>query len=126
MYGEKKFTNVTNGITPRRWLKQANPKLAALIAEAINDPEETFLLDMSKLTALTKVSDDPAFQERWDKVKAANKLQLADLIKAGNDGVDIIDRDHIKNTLFDIQVKRIHEYKRQQMNILVLFIVISQ
>lgn len=117
VYGEKKFTNVTNGITPRRWLKQANPKLAGLIAEAINDPEETFLLDMSKLTALTKVSDDPVFQEKWDKVKAANKLQLADLIKAGNDGVDIIDRDHIKNTLFDIQVKRIHEYKRQQMNI---------
>lgn len=117
VYGEKKFTNVTNGITPRRWLKQANPQLAKLIAEAINDPEETFLLDMSKLTALSKVSSDPEFQQKWDKVKAANKLQLADLIKAANGGVDIIDREHIKDTLFDIQVKRIHEYKRQQMNI---------
>lgn len=117
VYGEKKFTNVTNGITPRRWLKQANPKLAALIGKAINDPDENYLLDMSKLTDLAKKADDPAFQEAWDKVKAANKLQLADLIKDANNGVDIIDREHIKNTLFDIQVKRIHEYKRQQMNI---------
>lgn len=117
VYGEKKFTNVTNGITPRRWLKQANPKLADLISEAINDPNENYLLDMSKLTQLSEKADDPAFQKKWDEVKAANKLKLADLIKETNNGVDIIDREHIKNTLFDIQVKRIHEYKRQQMNI---------
>ncbi|QLQ80090.1 hypothetical protein HG537_0D00900 [Torulaspora globosa] len=117
VYGEKKFTNVTNGITPRRWLKQANPKLTELIGEAINDPDESFLLDMSKLTELAKKADDPVFQEKWDKVKAANKVHLADLIRDLNNGVDIIDREHINDTLFDIQVKRIHEYKRQQMNI---------
>lgn len=117
VYGEKKFTNVTNGITPRRWLKQANPQLAKLIGEALNDPDENFLLHMSNLTELAKKADDADFQEKWDKVKAANKLQLADLIRDTNNGVDIIDREHIKNTLFDIQVKRIHEYKRQQMNI---------
>ncbi|QLL32992.1 hypothetical protein HG536_0D05140 [Torulaspora globosa] len=117
VYGEKKFTNVTNGITPRRWLKQANPKLAELIGQAIDDPDENYLLDMSRLTELAKKADDPDFQEKWDKVKAANKVQLADLIRDINNGVDIIDREHINNTLFDIQVKRIHEYKRQQMNI---------
>lgn len=117
VYGDKKFTNVTNGITPRRWLKQANPKLADLISEAIHDPKEDYLLDMSKLTKLSDKADDPEFQKKWDDVKAANKLKLADLIKETNNGVDIINREHIKHTLFDIQVKRIHEYKRQQMNI---------
>lgn len=117
VYGDKKFTNVTNGITPRRWLKQANPKLADLISEAIQDPNEDYLLDMSKLTKLSDKAEDPEFQKKWDDVKAANKLKLADLIKETNNGVDIINREHIKHTLFDIQVKRIHEYKRQQMNI---------
>lgn len=117
VYGEKKFTNVTNGITPRRWLKQANPKLAELIGQAINDPDEDYLLDMSKLTELATKADDPVFQEKWAEVKAANKVRLADLIRDLNNGLDIIDREHINNTLFDIQVKRIHEYKRQQMNI---------
>ncbi|QLG71200.1 hypothetical protein HG535_0B02390 [Zygotorulaspora mrakii] len=117
VYGSQKFTNVTNGITPRRWLKQANPKLAELIGKALNDPKQNFLLDMPKLTELAKKADDPEFQKAWDLVKANNKLQLADLIKDTNNGVDIIDREHIKDTLFDIQVKRIHEYKRQQMNI---------
>ncbi|CCK70403.1 glycogen phosphorylase KNAG_0E01370 [Huiozyma naganishii CBS 8797] len=116
-YGESKFTNVTNGITPRRWLKQANPKLTDLIAEAINDPQFNFLLDMPKLTEMTKFAEDKEFQDKWDKVKQHNKIRLADLIKNLNDGVDIIDREHISDTMFDIQVKRIHEYKRQQLNV---------
>ncbi|SCU88413.1 LANO_0D02036g1_1 [Lachancea nothofagi CBS 11611] len=117
IYGANKFTNVTNGITPRRWLKQANPKLAQLISETINDPNDDYLLDMSKLTELSKHAEDESFQKKWNDVKQFNKLRLADLIKRLNGGVDIIDREHIRNTLFDIQVKRIHEYKRQQMNI---------
>ncbi|SCU97832.1 LAMI_0F11628g1_1 [Lachancea mirantina] len=118
IYGVHKFTNVTNGITPRRWLKQANPKLASLISKTLNDPEDKFLLDMSKLTALRDLAEDEDFQEKWNDVKQFNKLRLADLIKELNGGVDILERDHIRNTLFDIQVKRIHEYKRQQLNIL--------
>ncbi|SCU83147.1 LAFA_0D01992g1_1 [Lachancea sp. 'fantastica'] len=117
IYGANKFTNVTNGITPRRWLKQANPKLAQLISETINDPDDNYLLNMSKLTELLKYAEDEAFQTKWNDVKQFNKLRLADLIKRLNGGVDIIDREHIRNTLFDIQVKRIHEYKRQQLNI---------
>lgn len=117
-YGPSKFTNVTNGITPRRWLKQANPKLASLISEAIDDPNEDYLLDMSKLTQIADLAEDPEFQKKWDAVKLHNKMRLADLIQKEYEGQDIINRDHIKDTLFDIQVKRIHEYKRQQMNIL--------
>lgn len=116
-YGASKFTNVTNGITPRRWLRQANPKLAELISQTLNDPQYDFLLDMPKLTLLNKLADDKEFHKKWNEVKIHNKLRLADLIKKLNDGVDIIDRKHIATTLFDVQVKRIHEYKRQQLNI---------
>ncbi|GCE98972.1 non-essential glycogen phosphorylase [Zygosaccharomyces mellis] len=117
VFGNKKFTNVTNGITPRRWLKQANPKLAALIGEAISDPEQNYLLNMSKLTTLAEKASDYEFQIKWNSVKEQNKLRLADYIKELNGGVEVINREHIRNTLFDIQVKRMHEYKRQQMNI---------
>ncbi|CDO95784.1 unnamed protein product [Kluyveromyces dobzhanskii CBS 2104] len=117
IYGPSKFTNVTNGITPRRWLKQANPKLAKLIGDTINDPQDDFLLNMSKLTELAKYAEDADFQTKWNDVKQFNKLRLADLIEKLYEGEDVINRDHIRNTLFDIQVKRIHEYKRQQMNI---------
>lgn len=117
VFGAKKFTNVTNGITPRRWLKQANPELAELIGEAIDDPQQDYLLDMSKLRALAKKADDPEFQTKWNSVKEQNKLKLADFIKELNGGVDVVNRDDVRNTLFDIQVKRMHEYKRQQMNI---------
>lgn len=116
-FGPSKFTNVTNGITPRRWLKQANPKLAELISEILKDPSEDYLLDMAKLTELNKYAEDPGFQQKWNEIKQYNKLRLADLIKRENDGVDLIDRAHISDTLFDIQVKRIHEYKRQQLNV---------
>lgn len=117
IYGPGKFTNVTNGITPRRWLKQANPKLGELISKAIGDPQDDYLLNMSKLTELAKFAEDEDFQSQWNDVKQFNKQRLADLIEKLYDGEDVIQRDNIRNTLFDIQVKRIHEYKRQQMNI---------
>ncbi|CAI4905964.1 CKB_collapsed_G0056840.mRNA.1.CDS.1 [Saccharomyces cerevisiae] len=116
-YGPSKFVNVTNGITPRRWLKQANPSLAKLISETLNDPTEEYLLDMAKLTQLGKYVEDREFLKKWNQVKLNNKIRLVDLIKKENDGVDIINREYLDDTLFDMQVKRIHEYKRQQLNI---------
>lgn len=116
-YGPSKFVNVTNGITPRRWLKQANPSLAKLISETLNDPTEEYLLDMAKLTQLGKYVEDKEFLKKWNQVKLNNKIRLIDLIKKENDGVDIINREYLDDTLFDMQVKRIHEYKRQQLNV---------
>ncbi|CAI4860092.1 BDN_1c_G0056340.mRNA.1.CDS.1 [Saccharomyces cerevisiae] len=116
-YGPSKFVNVTNGITPRRWLKQANPSLAKLISETLNDPTEEYLLDMAKLTQLGKYVEDREFLKKWNQVKLNNKVRLVDLIKKENDGVDIINREYLDDTLFDMQVKRIHEYKRQQLNV---------
>ncbi|KAJ9268141.1 CAZyme family GT35 [Paecilomyces variotii] len=109
IYGPDKFTNVTNGITPRRWLHQANPRLADLIASKLGSYD--FLKDLTLLDGLEAHADDKTFRNNWAAVKHANKVRLA---------------THIKNTtgysvnpssLFDIQVKRIHEYKRQQLNI---------
>lgn len=111
VFGPDKFTNVTNGITPRRWLKQANPELAALIAEALNDPEYEYLTNLGRLKELEKFVDDDKFLTRWDNIKFNNKRRLAALIKAQTD----IDVD--PTVMFDVQVKRIHEYKRQQLNI---------
>ncbi|AAS53918.1 AFR547Wp [Eremothecium gossypii ATCC 10895] len=117
IYGPSKFTNVTNGITPRRWLKQANPELAGLIADTLDDKDDSYLLEMSRLTKLANYADNPEFQRRWDDVKYHNKLRLANWLRDHNGGVDIIDRESIRDTLFDVQVKRIHEYKRQQLNV---------
>ncbi|SGZ53955.1 CIC11C00000004834 [Sungouiella intermedia] len=111
VFGPDKFTNVTNGVTPRRWLKQANPELAALIAEALNDPEYEYLTNLGRLKELEKFVDDDKFLTRWDNIKFNNKRRLAALIKSETD----IDVD--PNVMFDVQVKRIHEYKRQQLNI---------
>lgn len=111
VFGPDKFTNVTNGITPRRWLKQANPELAALISEVLQDPDYDYLTNLGKLKQLEKFVDDDKFLARWDAVKFNNKRRLATLIKNETS----IDVD--PTVMFDIQVKRIHEYKRQQMNI---------
>ncbi|KAM9898049.1 hypothetical protein OXX69_010035 [Metschnikowia pulcherrima] len=111
VFGGDKFTNVTNGITPRRWLKQANPELASLIAEALNDPEYDYLTNLGKLKELEKFVDDDKFLTRWDEIKFNNKRRLAALIKSET-GIDVD-----PTVMFDIQVKRIHEYKRQQLNI---------
>ena len=109
IYGPDKFTNVTNGITPRRWLHQANPRLSELIASKVGSDE--FLTDLTMLNKLEKFVDDAAFKKEWQEIKYANKVRLAQHIMKTT-GVSVNPK-----ALFDIQVKRIHEYKRQQLNI---------
>lgn len=109
IYGEDKFTNVTNGVTPRRWLRQANPTLSSLIADKLGGYD--YINKLGDLKQLLKFKDDPKFQDQWAATKRANKAQLAALVKSQT-GVELN-----LDALFDIQVKRIHEYKRQQMNI---------
>ncbi|KAG7192483.1 Non-essential glycogen phosphorylase [Scheffersomyces spartinae] len=111
IFGPERFTNVTNGITPRRWLRQANPKLAKLISEKLNDPKYEYLTHLGNLKKLENFVNDEAFLKEWDDIKFDNKRKLAALIKETT-GVEVD-----PNVLFDIQVKRIHEYKRQQLNI---------
>lgn len=104
-----KLTNVTNGITPRRWLNQANPELTKLIAQAIGDG---FQKDLTKLVKLTPLADDKDFRKAFRAVKHANKLRLAHKIESLT-GVKLN-----PDSLFDVQIKRIHEYKRQLLNVL--------
>ncbi|MEQ1629028.1 MAG: glycogen/starch/alpha-glucan phosphorylase [Gallionella sp.] len=104
-----KFINVTNGITPRRWLNQANPQLAELIGSRIG---KDFVSDLTKLQDLTKFADDAKFRKQFREVKHANKVHLAQIIKQ-QVGVTID-----PNSMFDVQIKRIHEYKRQMLNVL--------
>ena len=99
----------TNGITPRRWLLQCNPGLAALVTEAIGD---RWIGDLPVLEALAPMADDPAFRERYADVKRANKRTLAAVI------ADEISLKVDPSAMFDVQIKRIHEYKRQLLNIL--------
>lgn len=103
LYPEK-FTNKTNGITPRRWLKQCNPKLASLISEHIGDEWVTHL---SKLKKIDDLADDKKFRKKFSDVKQHNKKALAEFIKEKRN-IDVN-----PDSIFDIQVKRIHEYKRQ-------------
>jgi len=109
-YGEKKFENKTNGITPRRWLHQANPRLSSLITEALGN--KNWLKNLDLLKGLKNKVDDEEFRKRWVNVKHSNKVRLADYIQKTT-GIIVN-----PNALFDVQVKRIHEYKRQFMNIL--------
>ncbi|KAI9672474.1 MAG: Non-essential glycogen phosphorylase [Caeruleum heppii] len=109
IYGPDKFTNVTNGITPRRWLHQANPRLSELIASKLGGYE--YLKDLTLLHKIENYADDKEFKKEWQEIKYANKVRLAKHIK-DTTGVIVNPK-----ALFDIQVKRIHEYKRQQMNI---------
>lgn len=111
VFGPDKFTNVTNGITPRRWLRQANPKLAELISELLEDPNYEYLTNLGQLKKLEAFVNDELVIKRWRDIKFANKRRLATLAHETT-GVDLD-----PNVLFDVQVKRIHEYKRQQMNI---------
>ena len=110
IFGPDKFTNVTNGITPRRWLHQANPRLSELIASKLGGYE--YLSDLTQLSKLEAFIDDKAFKKEWQEIKYANKVRLAQHIQKTT-GVSVNPK-----ALFDIQVKRIHEYKRQQLNIL--------
>lgn len=104
-----KFTHVTNGITQRRFLGVCNPGLAALITEAIGD---RWLSQLDQMQQLESLADDAAFQDNWQAVKRANKQRLAEHLQAVS-GV-ALDPD----AMFDIQAKRIHEYKRQHLKIL--------
>jgi len=105
----ERFINITNGVTPRRWLIQANPDLAALIDEQIGGG---WRRDAGELARLADVAADPALGQRFLAIKRANKARLAARIRSEL-GV-IVDAD----SLFDVQVKRIHEYKRQLLNLL--------
>ena len=109
LYPER-FTNVTNGVTPRRWMVLSNPKLTSLLTEHIGD--EWISSSEANLKRLESLKDESDFRARWRQVKLDNKLTLANLIKART-GI-VVD----PNSLFDVQVKRIHEYKRQHLNAL--------
>lgn len=105
----EKIVNVTNGVTPRRWLKQCNLELSALITETIGDNWLCDLYELKKLAPFAKKDD---FIEKWQAVKLQKKQELADyILKIKGVQVD-------PHSLFDVQVKRIHQYKRQYMNIL--------
>jgi starch phosphorylase len=104
-----KFNNKTNGVTPRRWLAMCNPRLRDLLHETIG---EGWVRDLTELRRLVPHAEDSAFRDVWRGIKQANKEQLARLV-ASDCGV-IFDPEAI----FDVQVKRIHEYKRQLLNIL--------
>ena len=104
-----RFTNMTNGVTPRRWLAQANPGLAALIDKTIGSG---WRLDLDQLQQLGSHADRSEFRDAFLAVKGENKVRLAAYIHAAT-GVDVDPA-----SLFDVQVKRIHEYKRQLLNVL--------
>ncbi|WP_267397497.1 glycogen/starch/alpha-glucan phosphorylase [Sphingomonas sp. GC_Shp_1] len=112
-----RINNKTNGITPRRWLQQCNPGLTTLIASAIG---EDFRDDAQKLTALIPFADDAAFRERFAAVKRSNKVTLSSHIRESM-GLTL-DPDAI----FDVQIKRIHEYKRQLLNIIETVVLYDQ
>jgi len=105
----EKFLNVTNGVTPRRFLVLSNPNLAALITGAIGPHWVTRLEELRRLEPF---ADDPAFRQRWRQIKLDNKRAFADLLRRKT-GIEL-DPD----SLFDVQVKRLHEYKRQHLNAL--------
>ncbi|OLL25652.1 Glycogen phosphorylase, partial [Neolecta irregularis DAH-3] len=107
IFGPDHFTNITNGITPRRWLQQANPALTDLIEKKLGSRD--FLKELDELKDLEQYADDKAFQKEWMAVKRANKVRLANYIKEAN-GIEVN-----PDALFNIQVKRIHEYKRQNL-----------
>jgi starch phosphorylase len=102
----ERFGNITNGVTPRRWLAVSNPHLASLLDESLGDGWRS---DLDQLSRLEPLVQDPAFLERWQHVRALAKERLAQTIRQQT-GV-LVD----PTSLFDVQVKRIHEYKRQHM-----------
>ena len=104
-----RFNNKTNGVTPRRWLLLANPALASLITEAIGND---WVSDLSQLRKIVPLADDPIFRARFRKAKRNAKMRFAEWLKSVSG--QVID----PATIFDSQVKRIHEYKRQLLNVL--------
>ncbi|MET0091711.1 MAG: glycogen/starch/alpha-glucan phosphorylase [Candidatus Thiodiazotropha sp.] len=104
-----RFNNKTNGVTPRRWLAASNPGLRKLIDETVGNGWISHLPDLEKME---KLADDAAFQKKWHAVKRENKVRLAKLVKKD------CQVDFDPDAMFDVQVKRIHEYKRQLLNVL--------
>lgn len=105
-----KFFNKTNGVTPRRWILSSNPKLANLFSEYLGNWD--WVKDQSLLTSLEKYATDPEFCQRWRDIKLANKQKLADYILK-TQGLQVP-----LDSMFDVQVKRLHEYKRQLLAVL--------
>ncbi|GAB5604949.1 glycogen/starch/alpha-glucan phosphorylase [Sideroxyarcus sp. TK5] len=105
----EKFNNKTNGVTPRRWMASSNPELSALIDHTIGDAWRT---DLSQLQGLREFADDKTFRGKWRSIKHNNKQRLAEMVLR-DCGVEFD-----TSALFDVQVKRIHEYKRQLLNVL--------
>ena len=105
----ERFSNKTNGVTPRRFVGLANPGLRKLLDETIG---EGWMVDLDKLRGLEAHADDPSFQQRWTAVKRENKARLSNLV-AAKTGIELN-----PDWMFDVQVKRIHEYKRQHLNAL--------
>ncbi len=108
-FNPKQFTNVTNGVTPRRFLLLSNPKLAGLITRHLGD---SWVKNLDELRKLEPLAGDPEFRREWREIKQHNKSELAKLIQQRT-GVVVR-----PDSLFDIQVKRLHEYKRQHLNVL--------
>lgn len=104
-----KFFNKTNGVTPRRWILLSNPELSALVTEKIGD---SWLKNLDEMRKIEKFIDDPEFCDRWRQIKQDNKRHLADYIRKYR-GIEMD-----VNSIFDVQVKRIHEYKRQHLAVL--------
>jgi starch phosphorylase len=104
-----KFNNKTNGVTPRRWIAHCNPDLSRLVSEAIGDG---WVADLQQISRIAAYADDDGFRRRWHAVKQANKERLSALVQ------DKCCVAFNPEGLFDVQVKRIHEYKRQLLNIL--------
>ena len=113
----QKFLNVTNGVTPRRWLALSNPELSQLITSKVG---EGWITDEQQLRKLEPFADDPSFRKQWREVKQTRKKELAAWIKDCT-GI-VVD----PGTLFDVQVKRIHEYKRQLLNSLYVISLYNQ
>jgi starch phosphorylase len=105
----EKFHNITNGVTPRRWIMSSNPAMSKLIAGAIG---HAWCSNLELLSELEPLAEDASFQDKWMRVKHQNKINLAEYIKCQT-GITVDPK-----SMFDIQVKRIHEYKRQHLNIL--------
>ncbi len=108
-YWPDKFTNVTNGVTPRRFLRLANPRLSGLVSEAIGDG---WVTDLERLQELEPYADDAEFRRRFREIKAANKARVVQVLQA-RDGL-VLPSD----ALLDVMVKRLHEYKRQLLKLL--------
>jgi starch phosphorylase len=105
----KRINNKTNGVTQRRWLKSCNPDLSKLISDNIGDD---WVTDLGQLKKLAPLADDTTFRQSWQAVKKANKLKVIEMVKQKC----AIELD--ADALFDVQVKRMHEYKRQLLNVL--------